>query len=66
VDALTLLNIALALANLAVAGFQGWKEWRTRAAAPHPLAASLDDIAAAIRERREWQARRRFPEPGEQ
>ena len=51
-DALTLLNVALAVVNLAVAGFQGWKEWRTRHAhpAPHPLLPPLLDIAQAIRE----------------
>jgi hypothetical protein len=52
VDALTLLNIALALVNLTVAAFQGWKEWRTRATSPHPLAAPLYAIAAAVRETR--------------
>jgi hypothetical protein len=49
VDALTILNVALALMNLAVAAFQGWKEWRSRQAAPHPLDDRLRDIAIAIR-----------------
>ena len=48
-DALTLLNVALALVNLAVAAFQGWKEWQSRQAAPHPLDDRLRDIALAIR-----------------
>ena len=49
-DALTLLNVALAIANLAVAAFQGWKEWHSHQAPTHPLVAPLADIAAAIRE----------------
>jgi hypothetical protein len=61
VDALTVLNVVLAMANLAVAAFQGWKEWRTRHTDPpaaHPLAAPLDAIAAAIRELRQtWEGR---------
>lgn len=50
-DALTLLNIGLAVVNLAVALFQGWKEWHQRQQRGHPLEAALRDVAVAIRER---------------
>lgn len=49
-DALTLLNIGLAIVNLVVALFQGWKEWHQRRHSGHPLEAALRDVALAIRE----------------
>lgn len=52
-DALTVLNLGLAVVNLAVAVFQGWKEWHSHLPdAPHPLAPALADVAAAVRELR--------------
>jgi hypothetical protein len=52
VDALTLLNIALAVINVLVAIFQAWKEWHAHQDAPHPLAPALADVAEAVRELR--------------
>jgi len=52
VDTLTVLNVIMAVVNLSVAIFQGWKEWHDRQQPqPHPLTTTLQDIAAAIRER---------------
>jgi hypothetical protein len=49
VDALTLLNVGLAVVNLAVGVFQFWKEWHAHREAAHPLDPALRDIAEAIR-----------------
>ena len=51
-DTLTILNVIMAVVNLSVAIFQGWKEWHDRQQPrPHPLEIVVRDIAAAIRER---------------
>jgi len=47
-DSLTVLNVALAIVNLAVALFQAWKEWGARRR--HPLDSALREIASAIRD----------------
>ena len=52
-DALTWLNVGLAVVNIAVALFQGWKEWHSHRQRVHPLQPVLVDIARAIRERHE-------------
>jgi hypothetical protein len=47
------LNVILALVNIAVALYQGWREWRTRRQPePHPLEPALRDLAQAVREAR--------------
>ena len=49
-DALTLLDVLLAVVNISVA-FQGWREWHARRQpAPHPLEPALRDIAQAMRD----------------
>lgn len=50
-DSLTLLNVALAIVNIVLALFQGWKEWHEHRQLSHPLEAALRDVALAIRER---------------